>query len=90
MVVYLVIFCGWEVYEVVKVEWDKYCQKYFDLFYEVKREVEFVLQINLCVKVYWKEKEQQGKKQEECFGGIEMVFEENFVKWELKSVFGEG
>ncbi len=90
MVVHPAISRGWEAYEAVKAERDKYRQKYFDLLHEAKREVELALQINPRVKVYWKEKEQQGKKQEERFGGTEMAFEENPVKRELKSVLGEG
>ncbi len=90
MVVHPAITRGWEAYEAVKAERDKYRQKYFDLLHEAKKEVELALQINPRVKVYWKEKEQQGKnKVEERFGGTEMAFEENPIKRELKS-FLEG
>lgn len=79
---------GWEAYEAVKAERDKYRQKYFDLLNEAKKEVELALQINPRVKVYWKEKEQRGKK--ERFGGTEMAFDENPIRRELNSVLGEG
>ncbi len=84
---------GWEAYEAVKAERDKYREKYFNLLHEAKREVELALHINPRVKIYWKEKEQQGKKQKEHFGGTEMSFEENLeenpVKRELKNIVGE-
>ncbi|ALM76220.1 hypothetical protein [Thermococcus barophilus] len=89
MVVHPAITAGWEAYEAVKAERDKYKEKYFELLRLSKKEVELALQINPRVKVYWKEKEQQGKKTEERFGGTEMEFEENPIKRELKSIIGE-
>lgn len=77
---------GWEAYEAVKAERDKYRDKYFRLLHEAQKEVELALNINPRVKVYWKEKEQQGKKSEERFGGTEMIFEDNPIKRELKNI----
>ena len=87
MVVHPTITRGWEAYEAVKAERDKYREKYFYLLHEAKKEVELALNINPMVKTYWKHKE-DGKKQEE-FGGVEMRFE-NPVKREFKEVIGEG
>ena len=90
MVIHPTITRGWEAYEAVKAERDKYREKYFYLLNEAKKEVELALNINPRVKVYWKEKEQQGKKTEERFGGTEMEFDVNPIKREFKNVLGEG
>ncbi len=90
MVVHPTITRGWEAYEAVKAERDKYREKYFYLLQEAKKEVELALNINPRVKVYWKEKKQQGKKTEERFGGTEMEFDVNPIKREFKNVLGEG
>lgn len=90
MVVHPTITRGWEAYEAVKAERDKYREKYFYLLHEAKKEVELALNINPRVKVYWKEKKQQGKKTEERFGGTEMEFDVNPIKREFKNVLGEG
>jgi len=90
MVIHPTITRGWEAYEAVKAERDKYREKYFYLLHEAKKEVELALNINPRVKVYWKEKEQQGKKTEERFGGTEMEFDVNPIKREFKNVLGEG
>ena len=90
LVIHPVIKRGWEAYEAVKAERDKYREKYFYLLQEAKKEVELALNINPRVKVYWKEKEQQGKKTEERFGGTEMEFDANPIRREFKNVLGEG
>ena len=89
MVVHPTITRGWEAYEAVKAERDKYREKYFYLLQEAKKEVELALNINPMVKTYWKHKEQEGKKQKEEFAGTEMKFE-NPIKREFKDVIGEG
>lgn len=90
MVVHPNITRGWEAYEAVKAERDKYREKYFYLLQETRKEIELALNINPRVKVYWKEKEQQGKKQEERFGGTEMAFDDNPIHREFKTLLGEG
>jgi|GEM_PF-1306949 hypothetical protein len=92
VVVHPAIKAGWEAYEAVKAERDKYKEKYFTLLREAKREVELALHINPRVKVYWKEKEQKGKNiQKEHFGGTELTFDnENPIRRELKEIVGEG
>ena len=90
MVVHPTITRGWEAYEAVKAERDKYREKYFYLLQEAKKEVELALNINPRVKVYWKEKEQKGKEQKEAFGGTEMEFDANPIRREFKNVLGEG
>lgn len=91
MTIHPAIPAGWEAYEAVKAERDKYREKYFNLLHEAKREVELALQINPRVKVYWKEKEdpRTGKKVEK-FGGSEMEFreDENPIKKELSAFVG--
>jgi len=90
IVVHPAIKAGWEAYEAVKAERDKYKEKYFELLRLSKKEVELALNINPRVKVYWKDKDKEGKnKEKEHFGGIEMAFDENPIRRELKSVIGE-
>ncbi len=89
MVVHPTITRGWEAYEAVKAERDKYREKYFYLLQEAKKEVELALNINPRVKIYWKDREKDGKKEKEKFGGTEMAFDENPIRRELKSVLGE-
>ena len=91
MVVHPTITRGWEAYEAVKAERDKYREKYFYLLHEAKKEVELALNINPRVKVYWKDKKDKKKDIEEHFGGTEIEFhEENPIKREFKNVLGEG